>query len=60
VAGDQLGNTQLANIGREAEAHHDDMQRDFNDLTADLFVQQAVPTGGVDSSPATMAQSRDM
>ena len=59
VAGDQLGNTQLARIGREAEAHHDDMQRDFNDLTADLFVQQAAPTGGVNASPATMAQSRD-
>jgi hypothetical protein len=36
------------------------MQRDFNDLTADLFVQQAAPTGGVDVSPATKAQSRDM
>ena len=60
VAGEQLGDTQLAQIGREAEAHHDDMQRDFNDLAAEIFVQRASATSDADAGHRTTATTHDM
>ncbi len=60
VAGEQIGETQLAQIGREAEAHHDDMQRDFNDLAAELFVQQASASSDAAASRAAATHSPDM
>jgi hypothetical protein len=47
-AGQQLGNTRLAEIGRTGEQEHDTMQQEFNAYVADLFVQHVqgtVPEG---------------
>ncbi len=60
VAGEQIGEAQLAQIGREAEAHHDDMQRDFNDLAAELFVQHASATSDADIGRRAAAPTPDM
>ncbi len=60
VAGDQLGDTQLAEIGREAEAHHDDMQRDFNDLAAELFVQHATSATADEANRRTTTDASTM
>lgn len=40
VAGAAINEPQLAELGRTAEAQHDAMQRDFNELAAELFVHQ--------------------
>jgi len=40
VAGAEINEPQLAEIGSSAAVHHDDMQRDFNELAAELFVLQ--------------------
>lgn len=41
VAGDQLGEPRLSEIGRHCEQDHDEMQRDFNRLAQQLFVEHA-------------------
>lgn len=41
AAGDQLGEPRLAEIGRQGEKDHDQMQRDFNRLVQQLFVEHA-------------------
>lgn len=41
AVGDQLGEPRLSEIGRTCEAHHDEMQREFNALVHDLFVKNA-------------------
>jgi hypothetical protein len=38
-AGTQIGDAQLAELGRMGEQEHDEMQREFNAYIADLFVQ---------------------
>lgn len=37
-AGDQIGEPQLSEIGRQGERDHDQMQREFNDLVHQMFV----------------------
>ena len=59
VVGEQIGEPQLAQIGREAEAHHDDMQRDFNDLAAEIFVQRATATSDSDVGRTAAAPARE-
>ncbi|MBA2245112.1 MAG: hypothetical protein H0W11_09145 [Gemmatimonadetes bacterium] len=41
AVGDQLGEPRLAEIGRMGETEHDEMQRDFNRLAQQLFVELA-------------------
>ncbi len=46
TAGDHLGNTKLAELGKMGEEEHDEMQREFNAYIAQLFVahvQEMVP-----------------
>lgn len=46
TAGEHLGDTKLAEVGRMGEAQHDDMQREFNAYVTTLFVahvQENVP-----------------
>lgn len=40
AAGDRIGEPRLAEIGRNAERDHDQMQREFNQLVQELFVEQ--------------------
>jgi len=40
VAGAEINEPQLAELGRIAEVHHDTMQGDFNELAAELFAAQ--------------------
>jgi hypothetical protein len=44
AVGPRIGQTQLAEIGRMGEQHHDEMQREFNRLAQELFVEHV---GGV-------------
>lgn len=44
AAGDQIGEPRLAEIGRQGEQLHDEMQRDFNRLVQQLFVEHARAT----------------
>ena len=39
AVGDRVGEPRLAEIGRMGEKDHDQMQRDFNSLVQDLFVE---------------------
>lgn len=39
AVGDRLGEPRLAEIGRNCERDHDEMQRDFNRLSHELFVE---------------------
>ncbi|MDQ3556180.1 MAG: DUF4142 domain-containing protein [Gemmatimonadota bacterium] len=41
AAGDQLGEPRLSEIGRSCEKDHDEMQRDFNRLVQQMFVEHA-------------------
>ncbi|HEX7048951.1 MAG TPA: hypothetical protein VF188_01965 [Longimicrobiales bacterium] len=45
AAGDRIGEPRLAEIGRAGERSHDDMQRDFNRLAQDLFVEHTTEGG---------------
>ncbi|HEX7120724.1 MAG TPA: hypothetical protein VF178_00035 [Gemmatimonadaceae bacterium] len=40
AVGDQIGEPQLAEIGRQGERDHEQMQREFNQLTHQLFIDQ--------------------
>lgn len=40
--GDRIGEPRLAELGRRGEREHDEMQRDFNRLIQDMFVEQVV------------------
>lgn len=53
VAGDRLGDTPLAELGRTCERAHDEMQREFNELVRSVFVEHVQSTGA-----PTMAESR--
>jgi hypothetical protein len=46
VAGDRLGDTRLAELGRMGEREHDTMQKEFNQLCAEMFVDHV--TGKVE------------
>ena len=52
AAGQQLGETRLAEIGRAGEKAHDEMQREFNDLIAKMFVDHVRDTGASASASA--------
>lgn len=39
AVGDQIGEPRLAEIGRQGEKDHDEMQRDFNRLVQQMFVE---------------------
>jgi hypothetical protein len=41
AAGDRIGEPKLAELGRHGQQEHDEMQREFNALVADMFVRQA-------------------
>lgn len=41
AAGERIGETQLAELGRKGEQEHDAMQREFNALVHEMFVRQA-------------------
>ena len=45
-AGDKLGDTRLAELGRMGEREHDTMQKEFNMLVAEMFVDHV--TGKVE------------
>ncbi|CAN5123341.1 hypothetical protein BH20GEM2_BH20GEM2_13250 [soil metagenome] len=45
AAGDQIGEPRLSEIGRTGEQAHDEMQRDFNRLAQQMFVEHARATG---------------
>ena len=51
AAGDKLGDTRLAELGRMGEREHDTMQKEFNMLCADMFVDHV--TGRVEQKSAT-------
>jgi hypothetical protein len=53
--GELIGEPRLADIGHECANDHDTMQREFNSLVRDMFVEQM--RGGVDSGRATRTQS---
>ena len=44
AAGDQIGEPRLSEIGRHGEQAHDEMQRDFNRLVLQMFVEHAAGT----------------
>lgn len=44
AAGDRIGEPKLAELGRHGQQEHDEMQREFNALAADMFVRQASGT----------------
>jgi len=50
AVGEQISEPELATLGREAESLHDEMQRDFNAVAAEIFVAQ-VNGSPADSSP---------
>lgn len=50
-AGEQLGDTKLAELGRGCEADHDAMQREFNEYLATLFVAHV--NGTVEATDAS-------
>lgn len=39
AVGDRIGETRLAELGRHGEREHDEMQRDFNRLVQNVFVE---------------------
>ena len=39
VVGDQIGEPRLSQLGRQCEREHDTMQREFNALTQQMFVE---------------------
>lgn len=41
AAGDRVGEPRMAEIGRHCERDHDDMQREFNRLVQEMFVERA-------------------
>ncbi|HEY0020267.1 MAG TPA: hypothetical protein VGC13_28480 [Longimicrobium sp.] len=41
AAGDRIGEPKLAELGRQGQQEHDEMQREFNALVAEMFVRQA-------------------
>ena len=45
VAGARTGDQQLTDLGKHGSAEHDQMQREFNELTRDMFIDhlQGVP-----------------
>ena len=45
AAGDRLGDTRLAELGRICERAHDEMQREFNELVRSVFVEHVQNTG---------------
>lgn len=45
AAGDRLGDTRLAELGRTCERAHDEMQREFNELVRSMFVEHVQKTG---------------
>jgi hypothetical protein len=60
AAGDKLGDTRLAELGRMGEREHDTMQKEFNMLCADMFVDHV--TGKIEQrtnagNTATSAKS---
>lgn len=59
TAGDRLGDTRLAELGRMGEREHDTMQKEFNMLVAEMFVDHV--TGRVEQkkneATATTANS---
>lgn len=44
-AGERLGDTRLAELGRMGERAHDTMQREYNELAAQMFVDHVQNTG---------------
>jgi hypothetical protein len=50
-AGEKLGDTRLAELGRMGEREHDTMQKEFNMLCADMFVDHV--TGRVEQKTAS-------
>ncbi len=61
AAGEHLGDTKLAELGRMGESQHDDMQRDFNAYVRTLFVAHVKENVPEKSSRATEMnlESRD-
>jgi uncharacterized protein YukE len=47
-AGSRIGDKQLADIGTTLAAEHDEMQREFNGLTREMFVDQVNGVGVAD------------
>jgi hypothetical protein len=41
AAGERIGEPRLAELGRQGVQEHDEMQREFNALGAEMFVRQA-------------------
>ena len=41
AAGERIGEPRLAELGRQGAQEHDEMQREFNALVAEMFVRQA-------------------
>ena len=52
AAGQELGETRLVELGRSGEKVHDEMQREFNDLVAKMFVDHVRDTGASASKSA--------
>lgn len=60
VAGGQINEPQLVELSKTAESHHDDMQRDFNELASELFVQHSTATSDADFNSTQGVRSRDI
>jgi hypothetical protein len=54
-AGEKLGDTRLAELGKTCEAEHDTMQKEFNALVADMFVDHV--SGKVEGRKDTSTKS---
>ena len=57
AAGQQLGDTRLGELGRTGEKVHDEMQREFNELIAKVFVEH-VRDIGASASPSVRPEVR--
>lgn len=52
-AGEKLGDTRLAEIGRHGEQEHEEMQQEFNAYIADLFAQHVQGDTTTSTSPSS-------
>ncbi|MES2524441.1 MAG: DUF892 family protein [Gemmatimonadota bacterium] len=57
-AGEKLGDTRLAEIGRTGEQEHDRMQQEFNAYIAELFVDQVNGTAAGANTTRSASTSR--
>lgn len=58
AVGELIGQARLADIGHECENDHDDMQREFNKLARDLFVENVAGVGEASVADRVRTEAR--